>query len=246
LQNEEAGNVETRDIEYEVDGTTMIGRLAVPDGDGRRPGVLIAHEGNGLDDFQKARAEQFAALGYVAFALDYFGGGVPLTDRDDIGARIGRLWDDATLARAVAQAGLDVLLAEPRADPTRVAAVGYCFGGALVLELARGGADLKAIVGFHPGLHTPRPEDSAAIRGAVLVCVGADDPLVGPDPRAAFEAQMRAAGIDWRMYVFGGAQHSFTHPRAADTGLPGLAYHRATDERSWRAMLDLFAETIDA
>jgi dienelactone hydrolase len=237
--------METRDIEYEVDGTTMVGRLALPEGDGRRPAVLIAHEGNGLDDYQKQRAEQFAALGYVAFALDYYGGGEPLVDRDEINTRLTRLWNDATLARAVAGAGLAVLLDEPRADASRVAAVGYCFGGALVLELARGGADLKAVVGFHPGLMTPRPEDSAAIRGAVLVCIGADDPLVGLDARNAFEAEMRATAVDWRMYVFGGAQHSFTHPRVSDTGLPGLAYHRPTDERSWRAMRDLFAETID-
>jgi len=234
----------TRDVEYEVDGTRMVGRLALPDGDGRRPGVLIAHEGNGLDDFQKTRAERFAALGYVAFALDYHGGGVPMTDRAAINARLDRL-DDATVGRAVAQAGLDVLLAHARTDATRVAAVGYCYGGALVLELARGGADLKAIVGFHPGLTTRRPEDAAAIRGAVLVCIGADDPLIGLDQRTAFEAEMRAAGVDWRMYVFGGAQHSFTHPRADATGLRGLAYDRPTDERSWRAMLDLFAETID-
>jgi dienelactone hydrolase len=238
-------DVITRDVAYEVDGTTMIGRLALPDGDDRRPGVLIAHEGNGLDDFQKARAERFSELGYVAFALDYYGGGVPLTERDDINARMMRLWDDATLARAVAQAGLDVLLAEPRADATRVAAVGYCYGGELVMELARGGADLRAVVGFHPGLSTPRPQDSAAIRGAVLVCIGADDPLIGLDDRIAFEAEMRDAGIDWRMYVFGGAQHSFTHPRAELKALPGLVYDRRTDERSWRAMLDLFAETID-
>jgi dienelactone hydrolase len=236
----------TRDVAYEVDGTRMVGRLALPDGDDPRPGVLIAHEGNGLDDFQKDRAEHFAAHGYVAFALDYYGGGVPLTDRDEINARMTRLWEDATLARAVAQAGLDVLLAEPRTDASRLAAVGYCYGGALVLELARGGADLKAVVGFHPGLMTPRPQDSANIRGSVLVCIGADDPLVGLDQRAAFEAEMRAAGIDWRMYVFGGAQHSFTHPRVGDLGLPGLAYHRPSDERSWLAMLDLFAETLDA
>ncbi|HEX4490185.1 MAG TPA: dienelactone hydrolase family protein [Acidimicrobiia bacterium] len=238
--------MEIRDIEYEVGDTTMIGRLAVPDGDGRRPGVLIAHEGNGLDDFQKERAEHFAALGYVAFALDYHGGGVPLTERAAISARITELAEDAMLARATAQAGLDILLADEHTDAARVAAVGYCFGGALVLELGRSGADLKAIVGFHPGLMTSRPQDSARIRGSVLVCIGADDPLIGIDARTAFEAEMRAAGIDWRMYVFGGAQHSFTHPRSANTGLPGLAYHRPTDERSWRAMRDLFAETIDA
>jgi dienelactone hydrolase len=213
----------TRDVQYEVDGTTMIGRLALPDGDGTRPGVLIAHEGNGLDDFQKERAEQFAALGYVAFALDYYGGGTPLTDRDDINARLTRLWDDAALARSVAQAGLDVLLAEPRTDATRVAAVGYCFGGALVLELARGGAELKAVVGFHPGLRTPRPQDSAAIRGAVLICIGADDPLVGVDQRNSFEAEMRGAG--------GRLAHVRVRRRAAQLHPPGRRRQRPARSR---------------
>lgn len=233
------------DVSYEVDGRTMVGRLVVPDGDGRRPGVLVAHEGNGLDPFQKERAERFAELGYVAFALDYHGGGEPLADRDAINARLTELYEDAGRARAVARAGLDVLLAQPEVDGAKVAAVGYCFGGTLVLELARTGADLKAVVGFHPGLETTRPEDSARITGRVLVCVGADDPIVPTEQRQAFEAEMRAAGVDWRMNLYGGAKHSFTHPRAASAGVDALAYHQLTDERSWRAMLDLFDEVFD-
>jgi dienelactone hydrolase len=236
--------VRTTDIEYEVDGTTMIGRLALPDGDATRPAVLIAHEGGGLDDFQKQRAERFAELGYVAFALDYYGGGKPLTERAEMGTRLTRYMENPDLARAVATAGLDVLLAQPQTDPSRVAAVGYCFGGALVLELARTGANLKAIVGFHPGLTPMRPEDSVKIVGKVLMCVGADDPIIPVEQRLAFEAEMRAAGVDWRMNLYGGAQHSFTNPRAGTVGMPGLAYDQASDERSWRAMLDLFGEVF--
>jgi len=161
---------ERRDIAYEVDGSAMIGRLALPDGSDRRPAVLIAHEGNGLDEFQKTRADRFAELGYVAFALDYHGGGRPLTDRVRINERLDRLSNDPPFARRVAAAGLAVLLDQSRSDPARVVAVGYCFGGSLVLELARTGADLKAVVGFHPGLYDRR-DDSSAIRGAVLVCV---------------------------------------------------------------------------
>src|SRR4051794_5317674 len=134
----------TTDIAYDVRGTTMVGRLALPDGDDARPGVLVAHEGNGLDDFQKERAERFARLGYVAFALDYHGGGVPLTERAEINARLDALASDAELARETAMAGLDVLCAQPRTDRSRIAAVGYCFGGTLVLELARSGAPLVA------------------------------------------------------------------------------------------------------
>jgi dienelactone hydrolase len=233
----------TSDIAYDVDGTTMIGRLALPDGDDKRPGVLIAHEGNGLDDFQKQKAERFAALGYVAFALDYYGGGKPLEDRAQINKRLTTYMEQPERARSVATAGLDVLLAQPRVDHTKVAAVGYCFGGALVLELARTGADVKAVVGFHPGLGTART-DSANIVGKVLMCVGADDPIIPVEHRLAFESEMRAAGVDWRMNLYGGAQHSFTHPRTELSGLPGLAYDQVTDERSWRAMVDLFDEVF--
>jgi dienelactone hydrolase len=155
---------------------------------------LIAHEGGGLDDYQKRRAERFANLGYVAFALDYHGGGRPLTDRDEMAARCQALWSEPERIRALAGAGLEVLVGEPRSDASRVAAVGYCFGGALVLELARGGADVKAVVGFHPRLATRRPHDAANIKGKVLVCVGTEDPLISVPERLGFEEEMRAAG----------------------------------------------------
>jgi dienelactone hydrolase len=236
--------VTTRDIEYDVGGTVMIGRLALPDGEGRRPAVLIAHEGPGLDDYQKSRAERFAQLGYVAFALDYHGGGKLLADRDAMMVRLGLLTDHPEQTRALAAAGLDVLLAEPRSDAGHVAAVGYCFGGTLVLELARAGAELTAVVGFHPGLATARPHDARNIKAKVLVCVGTDDPFIPVEQRLAFEAEMRAAGVDWRMNLYGGAQHSFTHPWADRAPIPGLQYHPRSAERSWRAMLDLFDEVF--
>jgi dienelactone hydrolase len=222
----------------------MIGRLALPDGDGARPAVLIAHEANGLDEHQRARADLLAELGYVALAMDYHGGGRVYTDREAMMARIGALGSDADRIRALGRAGLDALLREPRTDPARVAAIGYCFGGTLVLELARSGADLRAVVGFHPGLTTTRPQDSANITGSVLICVGAEDPHVSAEHRGAFEAEMRAARVDWRMTVYGGAKHSFTHPNAGRAGIPGLEYHRPTAERSWREMLDLFTEVL--
>ena len=236
--------VTTRDIDYDGDGRRMVGRLALPDGEGRRPGVLIAHEGPGLDDYQKSRASRLAELGYVAFALDYHGDGKPIADRDQMMARIGELWKDPERIRALARAGLEVLLAEPRTETSKVAAIGYCFGGAVVLELARGGADVTAVVAFHPRLATMRPQDAANIKGKVLVCVGTEDPLVAVDERLAFEEEMRAGGVDWRMNLYGGAEHSFTHPWTERIDVPGVRYHQPSDERSWRAMLDLFEEVF--
>ena len=205
--------------------------------------MLVAHEANGLDDHQKGRARELAELGYVAFALDYHGGG---SHRRSPWPRSGppRCGTTPSGCARVALAGLDVLRAEPATDPTKVAAIGYCFGGALVLELARTGVDLRAVVGFHPGLRTTRPADSANIVGTVLICVGSEDPFVTFEDRAAFEAEMRAAQVDWRMHLYGGVEHTFTHPHAEAAGLPGLRYHEPSAERAWRAMLELFDEVF--
>jgi dienelactone hydrolase len=235
----------TSDITYEADGRSMVGTLALPDGSGPRPGVLVCHEGPGLDDHARARAVRLAdELGYVAFALDYHGEGKPITDRDKMMARIGELRMDPARAWAVGTAGLDVLRAEPRTDSDRLAAIGFCFGGTLSLELARGGADLKAVVGFHSGLSTVHPEDARNITGKVLALIGADDPMVNGDERRAFEEEMRAGGVDWQLVAYGGAVHSYTNPRASMVDIPGIAYDEATDRRSWQAMVDLFTEVF--
>jgi dienelactone hydrolase len=161
-------------------------------------------------------------------------------------ARLGELMPDPLRTRAVGLAGLDVLLAHEWIDPSRVAAIGYCYGGTMVLELARSGAALGAVVGFHAGLATTRPEDAGQIKGSVLVCLGADDPFCPPEQRRAFEEEMGATDIDWRVNLYGGAVHSFTDEGAGQNGIDGTAYHRPTDERSWRAMLDLFDEKFAA
>jgi dienelactone hydrolase len=236
--------VATSDVEYDVDGIAMIGRLAVPDGDDVRPAVLLAHEGPGLDDYQRERASSFAALGYVTFALDYHGGGRLITDRDEMMARVEDLWQHPSRMRRRGRAGLDVLLGQPRVDAQRVAAVGYCFGGGIVLELARDGVALAAVVGFHPRLSSNQPAGPGDITGKVLVCVGSRDPYIPLEERLAFAEEMDGAGADWRMIVYGGAEHSFTHPWVDHIDVPGLAYDRTADERSWRAMLDLFAEVF--
>jgi dienelactone hydrolase len=237
--------VTSRAIAYEADGgIEMVGHLAVPDGEGRRPAVLVAHEAVGLDDVYRQRADQLAELGYVAFALDCHGGGRSGPYGDELRARVAALSTDPDRIRAVGGAGLAVLLAEPRTDPSRVAAIGYCFGGTVVLELARGGHDLRAVVGFHPGLTSVRPEDARNITGRVLICVGSEDTYVDAERRAAFEAEMQAGGVDWQMNVYGGVEHSFTHPLADQAGLPGLRYDEPAATRAWRAMLDLFDDTL--
>lgn len=232
----------TTSISYDFDGTTMIGHLVVPDAAGPHPAVLVAHEGPGLDVHATTKANRLADAGYIAFALDYHGGGQRLPDMGAVMARLGPLMADPDRVRALGTAGLNVLVAQPQVDTARVAAIGYCFGGTMALELARAGADLRAVVGFHSGLATTRPQDASNIRAKVLVCIGTEDPLIPAAQRADFEAEMRAGGIDWRMNLYGGAAHSFTNPNAGDAGIPGIAYDRLTDERSWRAMLDLFAE----
>ena len=234
----------TESIAYEVAGTQYVGYLAVAEGTGKRPGVLICHEGNGLHDAVKDRAHRLAELGYVVFAVDYIGGGVVLTDMAQMMERLGRMREDLDHTRALARGGLDVLLARPEVDPARVAATGYCFGGTFALELARSGAPLACVVGFHSGLATSRPEDARNIKGKILVCIGAEDPLVPPEQRLAFEVEMRAGKVDWRLHLHGGAVHGFANPNAGRLGNPALAYHRPTDERSWRAMRDLFDETF--
>jgi dienelactone hydrolase len=239
--------VATSEIEYEADGgLVMIGHLAVPDDDAGAalPAVLVAHEAPGLDDVHRQRADGLAQRGYVAFALDAHGGGRFQLDDPRTRERVAAITNDPDRARAIAASALEVLRGHPRVDASRLAAIGYCFGGTLVLELARGGADLRAVVGFHPGLGTSRPEDASNITGRVLVCVGSEDPYVDGDARAAFEAEMRAGGVDWRMHLYGGVQHSFTHPHADRAGIPGLAYNPAAADRAWRAMLDLFEEVI--
>ena len=237
--------MKTQDIAYAADGADMIGYLAVDDSHGaRRPGVLVCHEGPGLTDHTRSIARRLAELGYCAFAMDYHGGGQPLVDMSQVMGRIGAWRADPTGIRARAHAALAVLTAQPETDPDRLAGIGYCFGGTTVLEMARAGEPLKAVVGFHSGLGTGRPAAPGTVKAIVLTQIGRDDPIIPADERLAFEQEMTDAGVDWRMTVFGGAGHSFTNPLAGSRGMKGFEYNEAADRRSWRAMLDLFDEAL--
>ena len=236
----------TEDIEYRADGVRMVGQYVVDDSKpGRRAGVLVCHEGPGLTDHTKKIAARLAGLGYAAFAMDYHGDGKPLADLTQTMARLGPWMADPTGIRTRALAALDVLKAQKEVDPVRLASIGYCFGGTTSLEIARSGADVKAVVGFHSGLATARPQDAVNIKAKVLVCIGADDPIIPPEQRATFESEMKSAGVDWRLQLYGGAGHSFTNPAADSRGMKGFFYHEATDRRSWNAMIELFNETLN-
>jgi dienelactone hydrolase len=235
--------MDVREVEYHADGARLVGTLVLPDGRERCPGVLVAPGGDGLSEHTRGVARRLAEAGYVALAMDYYGDGAALSGMDEIMRRVGEFSAAPERIRARAGAALATLAAEPRADAAQLAAIGYCFGGTTVLELARGGAELKAVVGFHSGLGTRRPQDARQIKARVLVCIGTQDPIVPPEQRAAFEREMDEAGVDWRMNLYGGAAHSFTNPGSSG---PGMGYHPLADQRSWRAMLDLFDEVFVA
>jgi dienelactone hydrolase len=235
--------VQTREIEYKHDGKTLLGFLAYDDSaKGNRPGVLIVHEWTGHNPYVRERAKQLARLGYVAFALDMYGKGVLAKSAQEAARMAAPFKKDRKRMRARANAGLEVLRKQKRVDTHRLAAIGYCFGGTTVLELARGGADLLGVVSFHGDLSSPSPEDARNIKARVLALHGADDPYVPLEQVIAFEDEMRKGGVDWQLVKYGGAVHSFTNPGAGSDKAKGAAYDAKADRRSWEAMKVFFNE----
>jgi dienelactone hydrolase len=233
----------TEVVEYKHGDVVLEGYLAYDDAfSGKRPGVLVVHEWTGHNPYVRKRAEQLAQLGYVAFALDMYGKGVHAKDTKEAAALADIYKKDRKLMRARAEAGLDVLRKHAQVDPKRLAAIGYCFGGTTVLEMARGGSDLAGVVSFHGGLSTPNSDDAKQIKGRVLVLHGADDPFVPAAEVTAFEEEMRKAGVDWQLVKYGDAVHSFTNPEAGKDKSRGAAYQAKADQRSWEAMKAFFAE----
>ncbi len=232
----------TETVEYKQGDTTLEGYLAYDETvKGTRPGVLVVHDWMGCDSYAKTRADQLAQLGYVAFAADIYGKGVRPKNPQEAGAQAAKCKGDRPLLRARVNAALDVLKKQPKCDPKRVAAIGYCFGGTTVLELARSGADIAGVATFHGGLDTPT-RDAKNIKCKVLICHGADDPYVPAADVAALQEEFRAAGVDWQMIYYSGAVHSFTRPDAGNDNSKGAAYNERADKRSWDAMKAFFAE----
>ena len=229
-------------VSYQSGGHTYTGFLA----DGSRgepaPGLLVIHEGGGLGRHTKERAARLADLGYVAFAMDLFG--MAEFELERAKAIVRELRADPPRLRALGTAALGVLLEHPHVDPARLAVIGYCFGGAAAIELARSGAPLAAVIGFHAGILPGAAEANRSIRARVLLCHGADDPVVPPAQIQAFAADASEAGIDWQVHLYGGVGHSFTNPEIDAWNLPGFAYHEVADRRAWAAMIGLFGEVF--
>jgi dienelactone hydrolase len=233
----------TETIDYNQGGKTFEGYLVYDDAvQGPRPGVLVVHEWMGLNDYARRRADMLASLGYVAFAADMYGKGVRPQNAQEASALAGALKGDRGLMRDRVNAAFAILQQQPLVDKKRIAAIGYCFGGTVALELARSGADIAGVVSFHGGLDTPNPNDAQHIKGKVLALHGADDPNVPPAQVAAFEDEMRKAKVDWQLVKYGGAVHAFTNPASGNDNAKGAAYNAAADRRSWEAMKTFFDE----
>ena len=238
-----AAAVKTEVVEYKDGEQVCEGFLAYDDAaKGTRPGVVVVHEWMGLGDYAKGRAKQLAELGYVAFAADIYGKGIRAKDPQEAGQLAGKYKGDLPLLRSRARAAFDTLAKNPRVDPARIFAIGYCFGGTTALELARSGAPLAGVVSFHGGLATKDPADAKNVKCPILALHGAADPYVPPAEVAAFQKEMTDAKVDWQMVNYADAVHSFTNPASGTDPSKGAAYNERADRRSWEAMKAFFAE----
>lgn len=242
-----AAAVQTKEVTYTHEGKTYKGHLAWDDATpGKRPGVLVLHEWWGLDDYARKRADQLAGMGYVAFAADLYGDGKLAKHPDDAKKFSGEVRANVENWRGRAQAALDVLKKDEHVDPSKLAAIGYCFGGSSALQLAYTGADLDAVVTFHAGLPTPTPEQAKAVRAQILVCHGADDKFVSEESIKKLKEALDAASVKFRVETYPGAVHSFTVPGADKHMMPGMAYNAETDKKSWASMKAVFDEVFGA
>jgi dienelactone hydrolase len=235
--------VHTEFITYKDGEVTLEGYIAYDESfKDKRPGVLVVHEWTGINDYTKLRCEQLAKLGYVAFAADIYGKGIRPSTPEEAGKQASIYKNDRQLMRKRINLALDEIKKQEFVDSEKISAIGYCFGGTVVLELARSGADVKGIVSLHGGLDTPDISDANNIKAKVLVLHGADDPYVPEEQLNTFEKEMRDAKVDWQLVSYGGAVHSFTNPGAGNDNSKGAAYNEKADKRSWEAMKNFFNE----
>lgn len=236
--------VQGKEVDYSADGVTLKGYLAYDDAvAGKRPGILVVHEWWGHNDYARKRARMLAELGYTALAVDMYGDGKQAKHPDDAGKFAGEVSQNMPVARARFLAALDILKSDPTVDADKVAAIGYCFGGGIVLNMARMGVDLKGVVSFHGSLGTGNPAQPGTVKARVLVCHGSGDNFVTPEQIEDFKKEMEAAGVDYQFIAYEGAVHSFTNPDAdrfaREFGL-GVGYNAAADQKSWADMQSFF------
>ena len=237
--------IKSEAVEYRDGDTQLKGYLYYDDAvTGKRPGVIVVHEWWGLNDYAKHRAEMLAGLGYVAFALDMYGDDKVTTHAKDAQGWMMQITENTDAWRRRALAGLGVLKANPHVDPQHLAAVGYCFGGTTVMQMAYAGADLDGVVSFHGSLPSPGPGEGKQIKASILVAHGDADSFVPPERVAAFKSALEEAKADWEFVTYGGAVHGFTNPGAASYGIDNIRYDERADKRSWATMQDFLKEVF--
>jgi dienelactone hydrolase len=230
-------------VDYKDGEVNLRGYLVYDDAvEGKRPGIVVVHDWMGSGEYSNWRAEELAKLGYIAFAVDMYGKDNLPQNTDEAAALAGKFKSDRQMMRDRAGAGYEVLKLHPLSDPEKMAAIGYCFGGTVVLEMARAGLDLDGVASFHGGLDSPDPGAGQNIKGSVLVLHGADDPFVPEADIAAFKKEMEDAGADLRFVAYPGAVHSFTQTKADEDTMDGTAYNAEADQDSWEKMKELFNE----
>jgi dienelactone hydrolase len=232
--------IQGRTVEYNAQGVVMKGYLAYDENvQGKRPGVLVVPEWWGLNDYARRRARMLAELGYTALAVDMYGEGKVVATPDEAGKLSSEAMKNFDETKARFTAAVDFLKGQPTIDPSRIAAIGYCFGGGVVLNMARQGGDLKGVVSFHGSLTAVKPGQSGSVKAKVLVLTGGADKFVPPEQVEAFTKEMKAAGADFRVISYPGAVHSFTNPDATELGkkfnMP-IAYNAKADKESWSEM----------
>ena len=234
--------MQTRDIVYQGGGKTLTGYLADGSNGKKAPGIILCHQGGGLRDHEKDRARLLAGLGYVAFAVDMYG--AVASNMAEAGPLMNELASNPDLWRARVQAGIDTLKAQPNVDANRLAAIGFCFGGGTMIQMARWASEMKCLVAFHPGMQGLPEKDDRPVVTRLMICAGQKDPLIPADTRERFLKLMADAGADCQYITYARAGHSFTDKSVAQFNMPNFEYHADTDRRSWAAMRDLFDEAL--
>jgi dienelactone hydrolase len=246
ISSQALAKIKTETVEYKDGDTTLEGYIAYDTAKISKPhpAIIVVHDWMGISDDTKNRAEQIAKMGFVGFAADIYGKGQRAQNADDAKKLSSQFKTDRKLMRSRATAALDKLTSYKFVDKNKIAAIGFCFGGTTVLELARSGAPLVGTVTFHGGLDTPHPEDAKNIKGKVLVLHGGDDPFVKTDDVVAFQDEMRKAKVDWQFVAFGNSVHAFTVRGAGSDPSKGVAYNPLSEKRAWLYFQDFLKEVF--